>query len=410
MILDVPKMPQNIRPIYGYTFAVGGVALISALSVLFNVHGNAITAALALLLIVLIVATLFGSRPALVASLLCVVSFNFFFLPPYYTWHIAAPENWVAFAAFTITALIAGQLSSYARRRAAEAEARRMELEGLYRDLQLAFEKASQAEALRQSDQLKSALLDAVTHDLRTPLTSIKASVTTLMEDAKAEGQNVENDISLDADGRKEFLEIINEETDRLDDFIGEMVDLAKIEAGKLVQRKTPADISEIISEAAERAKARLNGHRLTVEVGSDMRALMVDATSLTEVVYILLDNAAKYSSQNSEIRVKAIEGEGDLIELAVEDKGRGIKPEVREQVFDKFYRGSENAIHSTASGLGLGLSIARGIVESQGGKIWIEDGQDGFKTRFVFRVPVGNDHEAVVLSPRVSRHHPSGK
>jgi two-component system sensor histidine kinase KdpD len=384
-----------MRVVYGYLAAFGGVALVSVLSVVFDVHGNATTAALALLLIVLVVATVFGSGPALLASLLGVLSFNFFFLPPYYTWHIAAPENWVAFAAFTITALVAGQLSSYARRRAAEADARRKETEGLYRDLQLAFEKASQAEALRQSDQLKSALLDAVTHDLRTPLTSIKASVTTLMEDARTGGSNNENEIALDPEGRGELLEIINEETDRLNEFIGEMVDLAKIEAGKLVQRKAPSDMSEIIAEAAERAKVRLNGHSLAVEVESDLHSLIVDGTSLTEVVFILLDNAAKYSPDDSEIRVRARRGENGTVQLSVEDRGRGIDPEVREQVFDKFYRNPENSIHSTASGLGLGLSIARGIVESQGGKIWIEDGGDGFKTRFVFQVPAENDEEA---------------
>ena len=382
-------MHLNIGSIYGYLAAIGGIALAIGLSALFDVHGNPITAALGLLLIVLVVATLFGSGPALLASLLGVLSFNFFFLPPYYTWHIAAPENWVAFAAFFITAVIAGQLSSYARRRAAESEARRKKIEGLYSDLQLAFEKASQAEALRQSDQLKSALLDAVTHDLRTPLTSIKASVTTLLEDAKANGASGPNDISLDTDGRKEFLDIINEETDRLNGFVGEMVDLARIEAGNLVQRKVETDVSEMIEEAAERAKDRLKDHCTDIEIDRDLHTVLVDASSLTEVIYILLDNAAKYSPDNSRIRVRA-RSENGTIRISVEDQGRGIKPELRAQVFDKFYRAHEDGIHSTCSGLGLGLSIAQGIVESQGGKIWAEDAEDGFKTRFVLQVPVG--------------------
>lgn len=383
----------NRKSASGYITAVAGIGLVTAALAPFQTHINSTTVALALLIVVLVIATVFGSRPALLASLLGVLSFNFFFLPPLYTWTISDPQNWVAFGAFLVTALIAGQLSSYARRRAEESENRRREIERLYRELQAAFEQASQAEAVRQSEQLKSALLDAVTHDLRTPLTSIKASVTTLLEDAKTGGAESEDQIVLDEDGRHEFLEIINEETDRLNEFIGGMVDLARIEAGKLNLRKTWSEVKEIIGNAVERARIRLTNHRITIEIERELPAVRVDAHSIGEVVYTLLDNAAKYSPAESEIRVAARRGESETIEISVEDKGRGIKPEMRERIFDKFYRAaSENDIHTTASGLGLGLAIARGIVESQGGRIWVEDGRDRFVTRFVFRLPIGDD------------------
>src|SRR4029453_2367645 len=113
--------------------------------------------------------------------------FNFFFLPPYHTLSISDPQNWIALAVFLITALIAGELSAREKRRAEEAEIRKMEIERLYVELREAFDKASQAEAIKQSEQLKSALLDAVTHDLRTPLTSMKASATLLIEDLDPE-------------------------------------------------------------------------------------------------------------------------------------------------------------------------------------------------------------------------------
>ena len=112
-----------------------------------------------------------------------MLCFNFFFLPPFHTFTIADPQNWVALTAFFITALAVGQLSASAKRRAEEAEAGRVEIGRLYEELREAFEKASEAEALRRSERFKSALLDAVTHDLRTPLTSIKASATLLLED-----------------------------------------------------------------------------------------------------------------------------------------------------------------------------------------------------------------------------------
>jgi len=382
-----------IKLVRGYVAALVGIVIVTGGLALFHVHTNSTTVALALLLVVLVVATLFGSRPALLASFLGVWSFNFFFLPPFYTLTIAAPQNWVAFASFLITAIIAGGLSSYARRRAVESEARRQEIERLYRELQSAFEKASQTEALRQSEQLKSALLDAVTHDLRTPLTSIKASVTTLIEDANG-GRADENVIALDEEGRNEFLEIINEETDRLNEFIGGIVDMARIEAGKLSTRNTLADVEGLISEAMERARTRLARHKVILDIGPSLPEVRVDAASMAEVIYTLLDNAGKYSPPGSEIRVRAGWAENGMLEVSVEDQGKGIPAGLRERVFEKFYRASENDIHSTASGLGLGLAIARGIVESQGGRIRVEDAESPFVTRVTFQLPAGDNEQ----------------
>jgi len=206
-----------------YLVSLIGIALVTAAFAPFADVVNTTTVALSLLLVILLTAARYGSRPAILASIAGVACFNFFFLPPYYTFTIADPQNWVALAAFLVTALVAGQLSAYAKQRAEESETRRKEIEQLYKELQAAFVDASKAEAYRQSQQLKSALLDAVTHDLRTPLTSIKAAVTTLMEEnggtkAKADTLVLDNEV------RREFLEIINEETDRLNNFIGGII------------------------------------------------------------------------------------------------------------------------------------------------------------------------------------------
>lgn len=389
------KVLRHSSRLAGYLAALGGIVVATGSLALFHAQTNATTVAIALLLVVQIVATIFGSRPALFAAILGVWSFNFFFLPPFYTLAIATPQNWVAFAAFLITAIVAGQLSTYARRRGEESEIRRQEIERLYRELKAAFAEASQTEALRQSEQLKSALLDAVTHDLRTPLTSIKASVTMLIEAANSTDRTDEDAVALDDDAKHEFLDIINEETDRLNEFIGGIVDLARIEAGKLDVRKTRSDVNDIISEATGRARARLADRSVEIDVDPDLHAVLVNAPSIAEVVYTLLDNAAKYSSPRSEIRVRASSVDDHTLEISVEDSGRGIPPEIRERVFDKFYRAAESVIHSTASGLGLGLAIARGIVESQGGTIRIEDGRDGFVTRVVFLIPMNDDYRS---------------
>src|ERR1044072_863493 len=242
-----------------YVISIIAVAVVTSILAPFALQINTTTIALVLLLVILFIATAFGSRPAFLASLLADLSFNFFFLPPLHTFTITDPQNWIALAAFLITALTAGQLSSYARRRAEGSEKRRAEIERLYTELQTAFEQASQAEGFRQSEKLKSALLDAVTHDLRTPLTSIKASITALLNDRKDE--------VLDEEGRSEFLEIINEESDRLNSFIEGMVALARIEAGAMHLRKNWSALEEIINNALDRAKNRLEGHRVVLEV-----------------------------------------------------------------------------------------------------------------------------------------------
>lgn len=141
---------------------------------------NTTTIGFALLLGVLFSAVHMGSRPALAASVVAMLGYNFFFLPPILRLTIADPQNWVALAAFSVTALVAGQLSAKAKERAVEALLAKQQTDRLYTELQAAFEKASQAEAIKRSDLMKTALLDAVTHDLRTPLTSIRAAATTL--------------------------------------------------------------------------------------------------------------------------------------------------------------------------------------------------------------------------------------
>jgi two-component system sensor histidine kinase KdpD len=372
--------------IFRFGIPLAAVFLITALPESIHSRLSTTTVALVFLLVILFSASFFGRNPALLASLAAMLSFNYFFLPPYRTWHIADSTNWVAWIAFILTAVVAGELSAYARRRAEEAERGKLEIERLYSELQEAFEQSSQAEALRQSEKLKSSLLDAVTHDLRTPLTSIKASVTTLLEDKKEK--------LLDEEGHVEFLEIINEETDRLNEFIEGMVGLAKIEANALHIRKSWSAVEEIINNAVERAKNHLSSNQIFIEIDPDVPNILVDAGSIAEVVYSLLDNAAKYSPANSRIRISARRAPGEMVEIAIEDEGKGVAEGMREKVFDKFVRAETEDIHTTASGLGLGLAIARGIVESQGGRIRVEDGSEGFKTKFVFQIPIGDDEK----------------
>jgi two-component system sensor histidine kinase KdpD len=347
------------------------------------------TVALALLLVVVFAATLWGSRPALVAAVFGVLCLNFFFLPPLHTFVIAAPQNWMALAAFLITAVTVGQLSARAKRRAEEAEAGRKEIERLYHEYRIASEQAKQAEVFRQSEQLKSALLDAVTHDLRTPLTSIKASVTTLLAE-----ENPDDPVALDQEGRIELLDVINEETDRLNRFVENMVELARLEAGELQLRRRWGSVAEIVALASERASELTANHSIEVSLERELPSARVDANLLAEVLYSLIDNAAKYSPAGSTIKISARRAEDEMILLTVEDQGRGIPQEAREKVFDKFFRVTADNVHQP-KGLGMGLSIARGIIAAHGGRIWIEDGAQGGGTSVQLLIPIGDEDPA---------------
>ena len=271
----------------GYVVAALSVGALTLVLKIVGAHVNAATVSLALLLNVLFIATRWGSLPALAASILAMLCFNFFFLPPFGTFTIAATDNWIALLAFLVTAVTAGQLSASAKRRAEEAETGKREIERLYAELRDAFERASHAEALRQSEKLKSALLDAVTHDLRTPLTSIKASITTLLDEVRGR-INGEPPVALDAESRVEMMEVIDEESDRLSRFINGLIELARIEAGELHLRRRWGAVDEIISAALLRAEPITRQHRVELDVEKELPGVRVDERAVSEVVYTL--------------------------------------------------------------------------------------------------------------------------
>jgi two-component system sensor histidine kinase KdpD len=382
----------------GYLVAVIGVAAMTCVLKLLGEHINSTTVALALLLVVLLVAAGWGSRPAVLASLLGVVCFNLFYLPPVGRLSIEDADNWIALFAFLVTAVIAGQLWARAKRQAEAADVGRREIERLYTELQDAFERASQAKALEQSERLKSALLDAVTHDLRTPLTSIKASVTTLLDDSPSETYEEETG-ALDAEGRREMLEVIDEETDRLNRFIEGLMELARLEAGEMHLRRRWGSIEEIVTAALERAAPLAREHQIKVRLDDGLPPVRVDDRAVAEVVYTLVDNAAKYSPKGTNINVEAKSTDGQTVRLSVEDEGIGIPAELRERVFDKFFRAMRDGDSSThqPSGSGMGLAIAKGIVEAHGGRIWIEDAAGNQGSRVVITLPIGDEGVAAL-------------
>ena len=380
----------------GYLLAVLGVAVLTAMLIPLRGKINSTTVGFAFLLLVLAVAIIWGSRPALLASVLGMLCYNFFFLPPLHTFTIVDPQNWVALTAFFITALAVGQLSARARQRAEEAEVGRVENRRLYEELQEAFERASEAKALRRSERLKSALLDAVTHDLRTPLTSIKASATLLLEDGEPDGQT---EMFSPAE-QKSMLKVITDEADRLDRFVESIVDLARIEAGDIRLSRNWGSLEEIVEAALARAEPILRQHQLRLLLENELPVIRVDARAVAEVIYTLIDNATKYAPADSCITIKANRAAGEMVQISVTDEGPGISADLRQRVFEKFFQIGGNPNGSArAEGIGMGLSIAKGIVEAHGGRIWIEASAGGKGAEVSFTVPVGDDEPELTSS-----------
>lgn len=377
------------RRVTDYLWAAAGIALVTAILLPVRSEINSTTVGFAYLLSIVFVAIGWGSAPALLASVLGMLCFNFFFLPRFHTFTVADPQNWVALTAFFITALAVGQLSARAKRRAEEAEDAKREVERLYYELQDSFERSSQAKALKQSERLKSALLDAVTHDFRTPLTSIKASATAMLADLYAsERDNIASQI--DNEGRKEMLQVIDEEADRLDRFVDGLTKLARIDAGDMRLQFQPASLEEIITAALRRAEPRTRTHRLEVWI-DDLPSVTVDDQAISEAIYTLIDNAAKYSPPESPIIVRATQQNEKAVVITVEDRGPGIRAELRDRVFEKFFRAMRDGdiADRRSSGSGMGLAIARGIVDAHGGRIWVEEAERGIGAKFVIELPI---------------------
>jgi K+-sensing histidine kinase KdpD len=335
-----------------------------------------------LLLDVVIIARLWGTAPALVSAASGAAAYSYFFLPPE-GFGIEDPEDWIAFVVFTVTAVIAGELASRAERRAAEAQAGQKEIQRLYQELQGAFERASEAEAARRNEQLKAALLDALTHNLRTPLTAIKAAVTALIRSGPWQPQS-----ELSSEGRRELLQVIDEESDRLNRFIEGLSTPDQAEpAQPLHLRAVPVD--DLVRAGLARAETVTRDHRVTVALDPDLPRVSVDEASITEVIYILLDNASKYAPVGGTIMVRVGRDGERHVRLMVIDEGPGIPVEHRERVFEKFFRIPGRQSHDPRrGGIGLGLPIARRLVEAQAGWIWV-DAIDGRGTSISMTLPV---------------------
>jgi len=247
-------------------------------------------------------------------------------------------------------------------------------LAGLAIERARALEALSKNRAEQEHERLRSALLDSVTHEFRTPLTSIKASVTTLLS-----GSN------LDDQGRRELLTVIDEETDRLNRLVGEASEMAQLDAGMFKLDLQAHAIEDALEPALQDAKSSLDNHPVEVIVAPHLPKARMDVQRIREVMMHLLENAGKYSGPGVPIKVTA-ESKGDQLVVSVADRGPGIDSFEQSLIFEKFYRGRNQRY--SAPGTGMGLAIAKVIVEAHGGTIGVVS-QSGSGSVFSFTLPV---------------------
>lgn len=451
---------------------------------------NATTVGFLYLIAILVMAATWSFVEALIASIVSVLSFNYFFFVPKGTFNIAEPENWVALFAFLATSLVASQLSARARQRTREPLDRQQEMEKLYalsraillidvnaspgrqiahqiQDIfgfagvalydhkaeeihlagsasvaqfddglrqaaagqikqgssegeaiftpillggesigslavlrgtlsgpalnalanlvAIALEKvrgqeaANRAEAARQSEELKSILLDSLAHEFKTPLTSIKAASTALL------ASTVKSDSE-----QRELITVVNEEADHLARLVTEATEMARIEAGEVRLNASPHAPGELVEMALERMTPALEGRKVTVSRANGLPLILADPKLLELALRQLLDNAVKYSPPASPVMIRVERSTRGVI-ISVADEGPEIPERDRARVFEKFYRSPGTRHH--VLGTGMGLAIAREIVSARGGEIGFEN-LSGGGTRFWIALPPGAEEK----------------
>ena len=502
----------EIRPAAGpnaYLGSTGFVAVALGIGIVLQQFLAVSNLSLVFLTAVLASAVAYGLWPSLFACLISVLAYNFFFLPPLYTFTIADPENVVALFFFAVAAVIVSNLAARAHAQAVSARQRAKTTEDLYlfaRKLAgavilddllwaTAFQFASmlkvnvvlllpdgdmiavraayppedrlgeadlaaakwswknnqpagrgadtlpgakrlflpmrtgrgpvgivgldserpgplltpdqrrlfnaladqaasaieriglahdvqQARLAAEAEKLRAALLTSISHDLRTPLASVLGSATSLRAYRH----------TLDDAAQDELIGTIQEEAERLNRFISNLLDMTRLEAGVVQPKSDLVDIGDIVGSALERAGLVLARHRVVVELSSDLPMVQLDSVLLEQVLFNLFDNAAKYAPIGSEVRLSA-RREGDAVRLQLIDEGPGIPAGDLERIFDKFYRAQ--IADNRRGGTGLGLAICRGFVDAMGGTITAANRADRQGAVFTITLPVAASRTA---------------
>jgi len=345
--LIIMQKTKTIRnKIYPYLISIGLVFIMTLFGEFVKRKLEPTNIVMFYLLAVVIAAIRWGQGVATVTSILSVLAFDFFLVPPYLTLGVADLQYIFTFIAFLVVGVVVSTLASKTREQVIQ----------------------------RQTEKLQSALLNSISHDLRTPLVSITGSLTALLD----------SDSGLDDATRKELLETAFEESDRLNRLVINLLDMTRMEAGALRIIRKPCELRDVLGASLEQLKEKIGSRNIKIDIPRDFPEVSMDFSFVMKVFFNLIDNALKYSPVDTPIDIKATAFK-DKVRIEVKDQGIGIPQGDLKRIFEKFYRVERP---HKISGTGLGLSICKGIIEAHGGQISAQNNPDKGAT-FTITIPL---------------------
>jgi two-component system, OmpR family, sensor histidine kinase KdpD len=314
--------------IYSYLICLGLVLIMTLLGELVKRRLEPTNIVMFYLLAVVIVAIRWGQGPAIITSILSVLAFDFFLVPPYLTLNVHDFEYLFTFGAFLAVGLIVSTLTSKVRAQIIQ----------------------------QQTEKLHCALLNSISHDLKTPLVSITGALSALLD----------NTAKLNEQQKNELLEAACDESERLNRIVNNILDMTRSESGVLRISKKPCDLRDFIGACLEQLKDKIGSRNIKINIPKDMPEVSIDFPYMLKAFLNVIDNALKYSPDGSAIEIGA-SCVGQKVHVFVRDHGYGIPKDDLGRIFNKFYR-IQRA--QNVPGTGLGLSISKNIIEAHGGYI----------------------------------------
>jgi two-component system sensor histidine kinase KdpD len=383
----MPTRPDRPRPWLGIT--AGAVVVVAATGVFapFSDSETLAIPALVLVLPVMLAGVLGGWVAAVVVAVMAAAAFSFAFIDPIGS---ILAEDVVALVVFLVVALVVGALvaEEAARRRTAQQRADEIEaMHERYRDVvaerERLAEEAARVAVLEEVDRQRAALLRSVSHDLRTPLVTIRGATSDLRDGA------IHDTATSD-----ELLDLVIGEAERLDRIVANLLNLSRIEAGALRPDAQPLEVEELVSICVQRLQRLFADSPLLVELAPDLPLVSADHSQVDQVLTNLLENAARHSPAGKPVEIEAVAGDG-VVEISVSDHGSGIDPALREHLFEPFQSSAPaptvvgaSALAGSHGSTGIGLAICKAIVQAHGGTITVGDTPGG-GARFSFTLPV---------------------
>jgi two-component system sensor histidine kinase KdpD len=376
------------RWLLGLLVGVASVLLIAMSFGFIHDRLSLATPALLLVLPVLLAAVLGGRLPSIVVAVVAALAFDVIFIPPFATLKISRLDDVVAFIVFVTVAVVIGTLVGRQSERRLMAEEHATEIARVHSKLievttereRLASE-AQQVAVLKEVDRQRSALLRAVSHDLRTPLVTISGV-----------SSDLRSGEFFDESTRNDLLDLVISEAERLDRLVANLLSFSRIEAGALKPHVEVVDCDEIIDRCVRRLRRLFPGSSLAVDVSADLAPLLADPGLLDQVLTNLLENASRHGGKHTRVTASPADELGaanGFVVIRVDDDGPGLGNADCERIFEPWNEFGNGSLS------GLGLAICKSIVEAHGGRIWADDNPDG-GARFCFTIPVfvGDDDD----------------